>query len=220
MKAVLFAACVAGCAIASAPAWAQTVSADAPVGKQAGTFMVRLRAIDVIPEDNGSSTSVGGRVNATDQFAPEADVSYFFTDNIAAELIAATTHHWVRADNTLAGNVDVASTWVLPPTLTLQYHFFPHQRLSPYVGAGVNATFFYSERPSRPDVTHVSLSNGVGAVIQAGVDYNVAGHWFLNADVKQIFLNTNADASTVLGNVRAKTSLDPLVAGVGAGYRF
>ena len=73
MKALLFATCLAGCAVLSAPAWADSSSQDAPVGKQAGTFMVRLRAIDVIPENNASSTSIGGHVHANDQFAPEAD---------------------------------------------------------------------------------------------------------------------------------------------------
>jgi len=181
---------------------------------------VRVRAIDVIPENRASSTSIGGHVHATDQFAPEADISYFFTDHIAAELIAATTRHSVRATGTSAGSVDVASTWVLPPTVTVQYHFWPHRRFSPYVGAGVNATFFYSASPSRPTVTHVSFRNSVGPALQAGFDYNVSGHWFLNADVKQIFLNTHAEADTVLGRVKAKTSLDPLVAGIGLGYRF
>lgn len=219
MRARLLAFCMAGCAMIAAPAWAAS-SDDAPVGKQAGTFMVRLRAIDVIPENNASSTSIGGHVRANDQFAPEADISYFFTDHIAAELIAATTQHTVRAVGTSVGDVTVGKTWVLPPTVTLQYHFRPHQRFSPYVGAGINATFFYSASPDRPTVTHVSLRNGVGAALQAGFDYNVSGHWFLNADVKQIFFNTRAEASTVLGRVTAKTSLDPLVAGVGVGYRF
>ena len=220
MKALLFATCLAGCAVLSAPAWADSSSQDAPVGKQAGTFMVRLRAIDVIPENNASSTSIGGHVHANDQFAPEADISYFFTDHIAAELIAATTRHKVQAIGTGVGNVDVASTWALPPTITLQYHFRPHRRFSPYVGVGVNATFFYSASPARPTVTHVSLRNSVGPALQVGFDYNVSGHWFLNADVKQIYLNTHAEADTVLGRVTAKTSLDPLVAGMGVGYRF
>ena len=34
---------------------------------------------------------------------------------------------------------------VLPPTVTLQYHFTPEQKFSPYVGAGLNYSFFYGE---------------------------------------------------------------------------
>ncbi len=64
------------------------------------------------------------------------------------------------------------------------------------------------------------MSNNVGAAVQAGLDYNISGHWFANLDVKQIFVNTNAHIDTVLGGVKAKTTLDPLVVGAGVGYRF
>ena len=220
MKATLFATSMVAALAFAGVAAAATTSADAPVGKQAGTFMVRARLIDVIPENNGSSTSVGGHVTATDQFAPEVDFSYFFTDHIAAELIAATTRHNVAAKDTAVGHVDVGSVWALPPTITLQYHFRPHERFSPYVGAGVNATFFYASKPAGPTVTKFTMTNTMGEAIQAGFDYNVSGHWFVNADVKQIFMHTKARLHTVLGNVTAKTNLDPIVVGVGVGYRF
>ena len=228
MRRILMATCLIGAMSLSGHAFAQAVATSAPaapdsnafVGKQAGTFMVRLRAIDVVPEDSGSSTSIGGHVDASNQMAPEVDFSYFITDNIAAELIAATTHHNIKAVGTVAGNVDVGSAMVLPPTVTLQYHFFPHDRFSPYVGAGLNVTFFYDTDPARPTVTKFSLDNNVGAALQAGFDYNIDGHWFANFDVKQIFLETKAHMSTVLGKVSATTNLDPLVIGVGIGYRF
>jgi len=199
---------------------AQTATDDVPVGKAAGTFMIRGRMIGVIPEDNSSSTTIGGHVNTTAQPAPEVDLSYFFTDNIAAELIAASTRHNIAATGTAVGYVDVGSAWVLPPTLTLQYHFMPHERFSPYVGAGLNVSFFYDTTPAGPTVTKFSMDNNVGAALQIGFDYNITGHWFANFDVKQIFLNTTAHINTVLGSVTAKTSLDPLVIGAGIGYRF
>ena len=220
MSTNLFAACLVSAMALSGAALADDQAGDVPVGKAAGTLMVRVRALGVIPEDNSSSTSVGGHVQASAQAAPEIDFSYFFTDNIAAELIAATTRHTLQAAGTAVGNVDVGSTWVLPPTLTLQYHFMPRERFSPYVGAGVNVSFFYSGSPAAPVVKSFSLENNVGAAIQAGVDYNISGRWFANVDVKQIFLNTSAKVNTVLGPVSAKTSLDPLVVGLGIGYRF
>ncbi len=228
MKYAYLAATVAGALImaggclaqAQSQSQPQTTSNDAPVGKKAGTFMIRVRAIDVIPENTSSSTTIGGNVHVTDQFAPEVDFSYFFTDHIAAELIAATTRHELKAVNTAVGDVDVGSTYVLPPTLLLQYHFAPHQRFSPYIGAGVNASLFYDTHSAKPVVTSLKLVDRFGEALQVGFDYNIKGHWFLNVDVKQIFLNTKANAVTVLGPVSAKTSLDPLVVGVGLGYRF
>lgn len=203
----------------SPAASAVPVDQDTPVGKKAGTFLVRVRAIGVIPQTTSSSISViGGGVNATSQAAPELDLSYFFTDHIAVEGIAASTYHQVSAGNTALGHVDVGSVWVLPPTVTLQYHFQPQSRFSPYLGAGMTVAFFYDSKPATPTVTKVGFSNGVGAAIQAGFDYNISGHWFANVDVKQIFLNTEARLNG--GAIVAKTALDPTIVGVGVGYRF
>jgi outer membrane protein len=223
MKQFLFTTCLLGTMALGGVASAQTPFdlSQPPVGLQANTFMIRARAIGVIPLDSSSSISaIGGHVDATAQAAPEVDFSYFLTDNIAFELIAATTRHDVSANSTALGKVDVGDVWALPPTLTVQYHFMPHSRFSPYVGAGLNVTFFYDSNPARPTVTHVSFDNNPGAAIQAGFDYNFAGHWFANFDVKQIFVNTTAHLRTVLGPVTAKTALNPLVIGAGIGYRF
>jgi outer membrane protein len=220
MRKVLLATSLLSAMAFSSVALAQTTpDPNAPVGKAAGTLLIRARAIGVIPLDSSSNiTVIGGQVNATAQAAPELDFSYFLTDNIAFELIAATTRHDVSASNTVIGHVDVGSVWALPPTLTLQYHFFPHERFSPYVGAGINATFFYGAHPAGGAVTQVTFSDNVGAAIQAGIDYNFTGHWFANFDIKQIFLNTTASIDG--GAIKAHTALNPLVIGAGIGYRF
>ncbi|MCQ8278825.1 outer membrane beta-barrel protein [Acetobacteraceae bacterium KSS8] len=190
----------------------------APLGKQAGTVMVRLRAIGVLPENTSSATSIGGSVEATNQAAPELDLSYFFTDHIAAELIAASTRHSISASRTAIGGVDIGSTYILPPTLTLQYHFRPHARFSPYIGAGVTVAWFYDTKPADPPITKLGLATTAGPAFQIGADYNVGGHWFLNVDAKQLILNVRARANE--GAIRARVSLDPTIIGAGIGYRF
>jgi outer membrane protein len=118
MKHVLFAASLLTAAAFSVPAFAQspTDTGEPLVGKQANSFMVRARAISVTPLDATSDISaIGGHVNTTVQFAPEVDLSYFLTDNIAFELIAATTRHNVSSEGTALGKVDVGSVWALPP---------------------------------------------------------------------------------------------------------
>jgi outer membrane protein len=220
MKYLILAAGMA--AAAALPAYAQTTAADdALAGKQAGTFMVRGRVIGVLPLDTSSSISaIGGNVTTTNQVAPEVDVSYFVTDNIAVEIIAATTRHEVAGEATALGKVDVGSVWALPPTITAQYHFMPRSAFSPYVGVGLNAMFFYDANPARPTVSHVSFEDNVGAALQVGCDYNFSGRWFANVDVKQIFLSTTAHLRTAMGPVTAKVDMDPMVVGVGVGYRF
>jgi outer membrane protein len=219
MKRSLFVACVAASAAFITPAFAADDSA--PVGKAADTYMIRVRAIGVLPEDNSSTVStIGGHVSASNEAAPEVDFSYFLTDNIAFELIAATTRHNLSATDTALGHVDVGSAWVLPPTVTAQYHFFPHERFSPYLGVGLNATLFYDVQHAGSPVNSLSLNNGIGPALQVGFDYNVMGHWFLNVDFKQIFLHTTAYVGTPIGTLKAKTNLDPAVVGAGVGYRF
>ena len=202
-------------------ALAQTAPLPAEVntGFQAGDFMVRARAIGIIPENFFSSVSlVGGHVDVTATPAPEVDFSYFITPNIAAELIAASTRHEVSATGTVLGHVDVGSVWVLPPTLTLQYHFLPQEVIKPYVGAGVTVAFFYDSQPAGGAITKFGLSNNIGPTIQAGADFSLGGRWYANVDAKQIFLNTEARLDS--GVIKAKTALSPTVIGAGIGYRF
>jgi outer membrane protein len=223
MKKLLFAATALSAVVIGPVALAQSpLDLNQPlVGKEAGTFLIRVRAIGVIPEDNSSSISViGGHVSATAQAAPEVDFSYFLTDNLALELIAASTRHDVKATGTAVGNLDVGSAWVLPPTLTLQYHFLPRSAFSPYVGAGVTVAFWYATNPANPPVTHYTIGNNVGPALEAGVDYNFTGHWFANFDIKQIFLNADAHIDALGTTVKAHDALDPLVIGAGIGYRF
>lgn len=211
-KLLLAASVLAGFGMAAAPALAQS-----PGGKKAGDFMVRGRLIGVIPLDSNSSTSIRGRVESGAAVTPEVDFSYFVTDNIALELIAATSRHTLKAKGTALGDVKVGSTWVLPPTVTVQYHFMPKEKFSPYVGAGLNYTMFYSSHAAA-GLGSLKLSNNVGYALQAGVDYALTDKVYLNVDVKQIFLST--EAKVLGGAVRAKTDLNPLVVGVGVGYKF
>lgn len=181
--------------------------------------MVRGRIIGVLPLDSTSSISViGGKVETSNAVTPEVDFSYFLTDNIAVELIAATSRHDLYAvDSALGGKTKVGRTWVLPPTLLLQYHFFPKERFSPYAGVGLNLSFFYGTSAAN-GINQVAMSNSAGVAIQAGFDYNFSGNWFANFDVKQIFVSTKASING--GAIRATTALNPTVIGAGIGYRF
>ncbi|WP_419211744.1 OmpW/AlkL family protein [Maribacter sp. X9] len=184
-------------------------------------WQVRLRGIVVAPNESATIETIGGDVDISTSVVPELDFTYFFTKNWAAELILGTTKHDVKAVSTAAGDIDLGSVWLLPPTLTAQYHF-TGGALKPYVGAGINYTIFYSvdEGPTADDV---SYDNSVGFALQAGLDYDLNDKWFINVDIKKLFLNTTAtvDATTALGaTVDADVDIDPLLIGLGIGMRF
>ncbi|MEM6902817.1 MAG: OmpW family outer membrane protein [Pseudomonadota bacterium] len=191
------------------------------IGKQAGDFMIRARGILVEPDEDASVDTIGGTVDIDEQVVPEVDFSYFITDHIALELIAAVTPHDVTATNTSLGNVDLGDVLLLPPTLTVQYHMLPEKRFSPYVGAGINATFFIDDDvPSGGAVTDIDYDPSVGFALQAGVDYFINDNMLLNFDIKKVFINTDVDISTTLGPISADVDIDPWIIGVGVGWKF
>jgi outer membrane protein len=209
-------ALVCAALLGAAGAHAQT---DDDRGFRAGDFLIRVRAIGVIPEDTSSSISlIGGNVNVTATPAPEVDLSYFLTDHVAAELIAARTRHEISASGTALGRVDVGSTYILPPTLTLQYHFVPRGLIDPYLGAGLNVSFWYDTSPAGGAVTKVGLNTVAGPAVQAGFNVKMGHGLFANFDVKQIFIDPEARIDG--GAIVARTHLDPTVVGAGIGLRF
>ncbi|WP_291869143.1 OmpW family outer membrane protein [Maribacter sp.] len=184
-------------------------------------WQVRLRALVVSPDESATIEAIGGDVDISTSVIPELDITYFFTKNIAAELVLGTTKHDVEAVETAAGNIDLGSVWLLPPTLTVQYHF-TGGALKPYLGAGINYTIFYSadEGPVADDMDY---DNSVGLAFQAGLDFDLNDNWFLNVDLKKVYMNTDAtvNATTALGaTVVADVDINPLLIGFGVGYRF
>jgi len=179
-----------------------------------GDWLLRARAINVMPDESASVSVLGGGVDADVQAVPELDLTYFFTDNIAAELIAATSNHNVTAT---AGGQDLGDVWILPPTLTLQYHFTNETAFKPYVGAGVNVSYFYGAESGR-SITSIEYDHSVGPALQLGLDYKLDENYSLNLDVKKVWINTDVKING--GNIRADVDLDPWIVGAGIGYTF
>ena len=197
------------------------------LAKSAGDFVVRMRAIGVIPDEGGAAndgtTVINGDTSLDTDVVPELDFTYFLTDNIAAELILATTIHQASVVGSTLGNVDLGTVRLLPPTLLLQYHFLPKGDISPYVGAGINYTIFYDKSGgagnSAVTVSSIDYSNGFGYAFQVGVDFKIDDKWHLNADMKKIFLKTDINLNR--GAVKVNDAdVDPWIIGVGVGYTF
>lgn len=228
MKAALVLAVLVGPAMAT-PALAQ--SADvARVGIQAGDVLLRVRAITVVPnEDSGGITPAfpNERLAVGNAVMPEVDATYMATDHLGFELIASTTKHSAKGTSGTTGGIGtLATTWVLPPTLTAQYHFTPTAHVRPYLGAGINYTVFWNEKASdglqtAVGRTHVGMKDSVGWAAQAGVDADITPKLFLNLDVKYIDMGTTVRLDTAAaGTQQVKLDLNPLVFGVGMGLRL
>jgi outer membrane protein len=232
------------------------LSAFAPMVAQAeaGDIVVRLRATNVNPNTKSTlgettdATYAAGPYSASQLYGdshanlevgkntiPELDISYYFTKNIAAELIlAAGTRHSV---NVSAGTnplvtPELGKVNLLPPTLTAQWHFNQDQMIDPYVGAG-GAFVLGLDRKLNGHVTALNADlpiridrSAFGAVLQAGFDVNLQDKWLVNFDVKKIWFNTDVkidatpaqtlDGYQKIDNLR----INPLVVSVGIGKKF
>ena len=194
--------------IVAAVALCATLMSGAAMAQQAeeGPWLVRARAVH-LDSANKDSTPLGLTVN--NKTIPEVDVSYFFTPNVAAELILTVPQkHTLRA-----GGAAIGSLKHLPPTLLLQYHFNT-SGIKPYVGAGLNYTRFSSVNlPAGVSIDR----NSFGPALQVGVDIPLAKNLYLNFDVKKVFIKTDVSA----GGAKLGTfKVDPVLVGVGLGWRF
>ena len=188
-------------------------------------WQVRVRGVGVVTPDQSAKIGIiGGDVQISDTFIPELDFTYFFTEHFAAELILGTAKHDVKAINTVAGDIDLGSAWLLPPTLTAQYHFYVSDKkiVKPYIGAGVNYTLFYNVKSGA--VADVKYENSLGYAAQAGIDLNLTDSFFINIDAKRVFLKTDVtvDATNLVAGlvVPAEVTIDPWLFGIGVGMRF
>lgn len=187
----------------------------------AGTWQLGVRAIDVVPSAGSSPiTEIGGNVTSiSSEVVPELDINYYFTNHLSSELILATTRNSVEATNTAVGNVNLGDVGVLPPTLTLLYHFFPDRLINPYLGAGLNYTHFYNA--SSGDVASaIYYTDSFGPALQAGFDINLNQNWAINVDIKKIYMSSNVTATVGNSQLTTNVHINPMIYGAGLRYRF
>jgi len=210
--------------LAAATAFAMAAAgstAPAAAGNYGGDFMIRAGVTVVQPDASGDVSLVGvGPIPGSDadvstEVIPSLTLTYFLTKNIAAELFCCFAKHQADAEGSIAALGEVADFWIFPPAVTLQYHFDSMGGFKPYVGAGVQYVHFFSE-DSR--YGSVDIDDAFGFTLQAGVDVEIGGGWYLNADVKKSWLDTEVNWTTA--GLRADLDVDPWIFTVGLGYRF
>lgn len=181
------------------------------MAQSAGDVVVRVRAVYIDPADK--SEAFGGvaadAITVSSKTIPEVDFSYFFSKNIAAELVLTVPQkHTVKLNGTELGTFKH-----LPPTLSLQYHFAPDATFRPYVGAGVNFTYISDVKLGGLTLSRTST----GLSVQAGFDYALDKNLSLNFDIKKVQLRADVESA---GTKLTEVKIDPWLIGVGIGKRF
>ena len=214
------------------------VASLAPIAAQAqaaeeNPWMVRVRAVDLLfqnGQSNGNSAAAAGgvgvqasNIRAQNKWIPEVDVSYFFTKNIAAELVLTYPQRINVYSNLTPGPIGTVNA--LPPSLLLQYHVTELGAFKPYIGAGINYTIF-SNRNNFSALGYNNVAtvdqNSVGFVGQIGADYMLDKNWGVNVDVKYATMATTVTGQNQLGAYGSigKLTLNPWMPAVGITYKF
>lgn len=182
--------------------------------QDSGAWLVRARAVHL---DSANKDDTGFGLTINNKVIPEVDISYFFSPNLAAELIL--TYPQKHAIHSSVVGADIGSFKHLPPTLTLQYHIAGLPGFRPYVGAGLNYTNL-SAVTFDSNVSTLNLGvkhNSYGLAVQLGVDVPLGGGWLLNADLKKVQIGTTIYSN---GTSVGKFKVDPVLFGLGVGKRF
>ncbi|UPG96450.1 OmpW/AlkL family protein [Luteibacter aegosomatissinici] len=195
---------LAAALIFAAPIAAQ--AADTPWTLHFGAHVVDPKS------DTGQLAGMSSSISKSTR--PTFSVEYRFAPGWTAELLAALPfRHEVRLDGTRAVSVKQ-----LPPTLGVNYHFMEGHTISPFIGAGVNYTWFFDKKGRNAlDGTRVQLQNSWGAAGHVGVDIRLDERWLFTVDARYMDIDTKVKVN----GARVGTAhVDPWVYGVSFGYRL
>ncbi|GGK09743.1 OmpW/AlkL family protein [Pseudomonas matsuisoli] len=219
---------------------ALVLAAVAPLASahQAGDILIRAGAVTVDPHEDSSDIWVGalGTDVAETKATLDSDTqlglnfAYMLTDHIGVELLAATPFNHDVGVSGMPGdfaglNGKLGSLKHLPPTLSVLY--YPMSGVSnfqPYVGAGINYTWFFdtklSSEAEAKGFDGLDMKDSWGLAGQIGLDYMLSDNLMLNAQVRYIDIDTTGTTNFGGEKVKVDVDVDPFVYMVGLGYKF
>jgi outer membrane protein W/outer membrane protein OmpA-like peptidoglycan-associated protein len=218
--------------LAVAAALALPAAAQAQEGTwEPGKWLFRVGISQINPDKENLAFGEDTWVVVDSDVSPTATVEYMITKNIGTELLVAWPFTHGIDLKTPGGNSRVGNVDVLPPVLSLNWHFNPNGMWRPYIGAGINYAMFSGEETRGAlSGTSLSLDDSIGAAGQVGIDIG-DGPWLLNLNVRYIDMGADAEvrgfpvddgeggtttATVDLGTV----DINPMIYGVHVGYRF
>lgn len=188
---------------------------------EAGDILVKAGVVNVNPVDGNADTSAlvaGSELNLTSDTQLGLGLVYMVSENFGVELLAATPFtHTAEGDGGAIDGVDVLTTKHLPPTLSAQYYpMGADSAIQPYVGLGLNYTFFWDEEDDAA-LGSKGLKPSFGLAYSAGVDYMINEKWLVNASIWKIDIDTEVKGGDADG---LEVEIDPVAFMLACGYKF
>jgi outer membrane protein len=192
---------------------ASSLLASATASAYDWTFKVGAHQVDP-KSDNGTLAGGTLKTDVSGDWRPTFQLEYFLNPNWGVEVLAATPFkHDVKLNGVKAAEVSH-----LPPTVSVQYHFNPGGKVSPFVGIGLNYTAFFDVKERGPLAgTQLTLGKSWGAAAHAGLDFTLSERWLMSVDLRWMDIDTEA---RVNGAKVGTVNIDPLAYGLAVGYRF
>jgi outer membrane protein len=216
---------------------ALAIAAPLAHAHQAGDIIVRAGAITVDPREDsgpinhatlGEVSGSGATLDSDTQLG--LNFAYMLSNNIGIELLAATPFsHDVGVKGmpgAFAGlNGKLGSLKHLPPTVSVVYYpLDSSSAFQPYVGAGINYTWFFdtelSSEAEGKGFSGLDMKDSWGLAAQVGMDYMLTDNIMLNAQVRYIDIETTGTTYLNGAKVKVDVDVDPFVYMVGLGYKF
>ena len=194
---------------------------------EAGDWILRVGATTVAPDaDSDVVPGLDVTVDVDDDTQLGIIPVYMVDPNWGVELLAATPFkHDIDVNE---APIKAGSTKHLPPTLTVQWYPRGHKTgWQPYLGVGVNYTYFFDEKVSSDlegivGKADLDLDDSFGLSASAGVDIPFGEHWMFNAGIWYIDIDTTATVKLRDAGARVKfdVDIDPWVYNIGIAYKF
>jgi len=209
------------------------------VAYEPGDMLVRFGAVHVAPNESSDTLLIDGSssvfpkseatVGGDTQFG--ISFTYLINQHVGVEILGATPFkHEVKVKG-LGGGLDgkLADVKHLPPTVSLQYYpMGAGSKWQPYVGLGLNHTFFFDEKLTSErkaqGFDNLKLKSSTGLTGQVGIDVALTERLFVNATAWYMGIDTTAtvDGPSALSvkQTKVKVQIDPMVYMLGLGVKF
>ncbi|WP_084572703.1 OmpW/AlkL family protein [Methylocapsa aurea] len=202
------------------------------------SFYLHVGALGAFMETNAQSTGGGyfnnvagiasiSNIDIRPNYTVALELGYFVTPNIAIALsagippVAHLKATGFSLTNAFGTNLLGSMRWG-PAMALLQYHVTQLGPFQPYAGIGAVYLLNFGNIADGILVNNFGVDQSWGFVLQGGADFMLTPNLGVFADVKKLFLSTNAQG-TVLGTaipIRTHVALDPWVVSTGVTLKF
>ena len=113
---------------------------------------------------------------------------------------------------------------LMPITGVLQFHFAPHGRFDPYIGAG--GAYVLIDDVDAPgelnnlDFERLDFDDDIGLALNAGLGIKLTNNLGITLDAKYVPLESSATAVRTTGSTDVKFDINPVILSAGLSLRF